>query len=194
MLSTNPRNTTNATNAFGWDPTLDEFAIELPNSATIVHNPTLAFDVMRSMGKAIGIPEDILCGSTSHAGKWHACSIMEHIRWCTAMACECSALARMQAGLYISNEAAANQEEIPLVTTLDDLIVAAIYHDIGKVIAPQITEEGFKFHDHGPVGADYLGCHSIVSPRVAEVIRQHGAYRKEPYPKDLDVLVAYLDL
>lgn len=175
-------------------PDLGVLAREFPHSSDAVCDPARAFSIMCSMGRMSGIPEDILCGATTHAGKWHICSIMEHIRWCVALAKECTVLVQFYDATHhaccSSNEHDVRMHE----DMLQGLEIAAIYHDIGKVIAPQITDVGPKYHGHGPVGADFLEQYDIVPPTVAAAIRHHGAYRKEPYPDDISELTIYLDL
>lgn len=130
------------------------------------------FDAMRHLGRNAGLPEGLLCGSDSHARKWHACSIVEHVRWCTELAIICESSKACPEGL----------------------VEAAAFHDIGKVIAPQFTDEGPKYYGHAAYGADYLESNGLVSMRIVEAVRLHGFYRTESYPSDVDILVPYLDL
>lgn len=152
----------------------------LPDAQAALERPEAAFAAMRSLGSAAGLPDGLLYGDTSHASMWHACSIIEHMRWCTALAQACVQLPEFR--------------NSPAAAWDDELAVAAIYHDIGKVVAPQLTSSGWKFHEHGPAGAEFLGQYGLVPPRVMEAIRRHGAYRKLPYPVDIDILVVYLDV
>ncbi len=159
---------------------LEQYVSMLPDAQTVLNRSEAAFAAMRALGSAAGLPDDLLYGNASHASMWHACSIIEHMRWCTALAQACVQLPEFR--------------DSPAAVWGDELVIAAIYHDIGKVVAPQLTSGGWKFHEHGPAGAEFLSQHSLVSPRIAEAISHHGAYRKQPYPANIDVLVIYLDV
>src|SRR5262245_32384119 len=56
----------------------------------------------------------------------------------------------------------------------DDLVLAALFHDIGHLVAPEgaSTLDGFGIADHESLGADLLASYGC-SPAITEPIREH---------------------
>lgn len=130
------------------------------------------FNLYKQIGTEHNLPAELLYGKQTHAGIWHACSILEHVRWCAALA-----------------EYSAARYNLPR-----ELLVAAYWHDIGKVIAPRINEVDITFHDHAGAGAVYLEKNGLASERVVKLVREHGRIIKNNYTDDTDVLLPMLDL
>lgn len=132
-----------------------------------------ALAVHVALGAAAGLPHDIVSGIDSHAPKWHACSIVDHVSWVTAIA----------SALVAHN------------TAPPELVTCAIWHDIGKVVAPQRSHVGPTFHHHAPTGAVYLAESGWFDPQVVLAVAEHGAYRERGgYRSDAGQLLPLVDL
>lgn len=107
------------------------------------------------LAERIGLEGQLLNGNQSHAPKWHAFSVINHIRRVVRIAerlCEAGAVEQT-------------------------LITAAAWHDIGKVIAVQFRPDGPKFHGHAEDGAAYLDKAGCFPSDVVSAIRHHGSLR-----------------
>lgn len=124
------------------------------------------------LGKLSGIPEDILIKDCSHAPKWHSCSIIEHIRWCTGLA-----------SLLFKQGLSSEQ-----------LIRIAVYHDIGKVSAPIFTDEGPIYHGHAKNGALFLRDNHLADEYTINLVKRHGQHQKVLYMPCEDRMLVLLDL
>lgn len=108
-------------------------------------------------GKNHNLNDEILYGQKSHAEKWHAYSIVQHIIQVTGIAY----------GLW----------QKKLVDKL--LIKAAMWHDIGKTICVQNTSSGVKFHGHQIEGAEYLSKNGTFNNFILDSIRFHGDLKND---------------
>ena len=111
-----------------------------------------ALTIQRALAKATRLdPRMALCNLT-HAPRWHAFSVMEHIRQVTHIA----------KSLVLACEAPT------------DLLITAVWHDVGKFISIQYGPKGPTFRNHAAVGAQYLEDFRNLPAPVVEAIRWHG--------------------
>lgn len=130
------------------------------------------YNLYKKIGIEKNLSIEIICGKQSHADMWHACSILEHVRWCVALA-----------EFLVTN-----------YTLSEELLIAAYWHDIGKVTAPQINRTDITFHGHAKSGAIFLKEHRLTSDRVIRLVQDHGNIIKGEYSKDTDELLLMLDM
>jgi len=144
------------------------------NPADQVHAPLplRVYRVHEDIGLSVGLEPELLYGTRSHAPHWHACSILEHIRWCTAMA------------IWLVHRTLAPEE----------LVLIAAWHDVGKVLTPQFGPDGPTFHNHAESGAAFLKKEGLLPARGTALIQDHGRYRGLEYPAGSDPCLPLLDL
>ena len=138
-------------------------------------NAHQALEHQLRLAKKSRLDRALVDGRTSHSPKWHAFSILDHVRCVT-----CIAEQLVAAGAIHS-----------------DLITAALWHDVGKFISVQFGLDTPTFHNHAEVGANYLSRFATFPPHVLESIRFHGILRLDHEPRrrvQTDWLLPWLEL
>jgi len=111
-----------------------------------------ALEYQRDLAKNTKLPPAMIEGNLSHSPKWHAFSIIKHIQRVTSIA----------------------KKVIDSGELFEDLIIIAVWHDVGKFLSIQYGPDGPTFHGHAGVGAEFLEKSNSFPQHIIEAIRFHG--------------------